>query len=94
MIVLVTCKYEEDPIKNEGARVFTTLYINFSDVQGQITLESVVVSGRNLNSSKLSCMSSLPSRMRMIKSKMKELECSHDFSHHKSMGIFQTLKRS
>ena len=26
MVVLVTCKYEEDPIKNEGARVFTTLY--------------------------------------------------------------------
>ena len=23
MDVLVTCKYEEDPIKNEGARVFT-----------------------------------------------------------------------
>ena len=36
MIVLVTCKYEEDSIKNEGARVFTTLY-NFSDAQGQIT---------------------------------------------------------
>ena len=53
MIVLVTCKNEEDPIKNEDARVFTTLYINFSDAQGQITLESVVVSGRNLNSSKL-----------------------------------------
>ena len=26
--------------------------------------------------------------MRMIKSKMKELECSQDFSHYKSMGIF------
>ena len=24
MDALVTCKYEEDPIKNEGARVFTT----------------------------------------------------------------------
>ena len=24
MNVLVTCKYEEDPIKNEGARVLTT----------------------------------------------------------------------
>ena len=24
MDVLVTCKYEEDPIKNEGARVLTT----------------------------------------------------------------------
>ena len=86
MNVLVTCKFEEDPIKNRGARVFTTLYVNFSDTQGQITLESVVVSGRNLNSSKLSCMSSLPARMRMIESKMKE--CSQDFSHYKSMGIF------
>ena len=27
MDVLVTCKYEEDPIKNEGARVDTTIYI-------------------------------------------------------------------
>ena len=63
MVVLVTCK-NEDLIKNEGARVFTTLYINFSDAQGQITLELVVVSGRNLNSSKLSCMSTLPARMR------------------------------
>ena len=88
MVVLLTCKNEENPIKNRGARVFTTLYINLSDVQGQITLELVVVSGRNLNSSKLSCMSSLPARMRLIKSKMKELECSQDFSHYKSIGIF------
>ena len=56
-VVFVTCKNEEDPIKNKGARVFTTLYVNFSGAQGQITLELVVVSGRNLNSSKLSCMS-------------------------------------
>ena len=54
------------------ARVFTTLYINFTDTQGQITLELVAVSGQNLNSSKLSCMSSLPAKMRMIESKMKE----------------------
>ena len=88
MVVLVTCKNEDDPIKNEGARVFTTLYINFSDAQGQTTLKLVVVSGRNLNSSKLSCMPSLPTRMSMIESKIKELECSQDFSHYKSMGIF------
>ena len=88
MDVLVTCKYEEEPIKNEGARVVTTVYSNFSDAQGQITLVLVSVSGRNLNSSKLSCMSLLPTRMRMIDSKMKELECSQDFSHYKSMGIF------
>ena len=88
MDVLITCKYEEDPIKNRGARVFTTLYLNFSDAQGQITPESVVVSDRNLNSSKPLCMSSLPARMRMIESKMKELECSQDYSLYKSMGIF------
>ena len=88
MDVLVTCKYKEDPIKNRGASVFTTLYINLSDAQGQITLELVVVSGRILNSSLLSCMSLLPARMRMIESKMKELECSQDFSLYKSMGIF------
>ena len=68
--------------------MFTTQYVNFSDAQGQITLESVVVSGRNLNSSKLSCMSSLPAKMRVIESKMKALECSQDYSHYKSMGIF------
>ena len=36
MDFLLTCKYEEDPIKNEGPTVVTTLYSNFSDVQGQI----------------------------------------------------------
>ena len=32
--VLVACKNEEDPIENKGARVVTTLFINFSDAQG------------------------------------------------------------
>ena len=52
------------------------------------SLVLVSLSGRNLNSSKLSCMSSLPAKIRMIDSKMKELECSQDFPHYKSMGIF------
>ena len=69
--------------------MFTALYIDYSDAQGQITLESVVVPGRNWNPSKLSCMSSLPTRMKLIHTKMKELEWSQDFSHYKSMGIFQ-----
>ena len=68
--------------------MFTTLYINFSGVQGQITLVLVVLSCRNLNAFKLLCMPSLPARMRLIKSKMKVLECSQEFSHYKSMGIF------
>ena len=43
---------------------------------------------RNSNSSKLSCMSSIPARMKKIQLKMKALYCSQDFSHYKSMGIF------
>ena len=66
----------------------TTLYSNFSDAQGQITLVMVSVTGRNLNSSKLLCMFSLPARMKKIQSKMQALECSKDFSNYKSMGIF------
>ena len=64
MVVLLTCKNKEGTIKNEGARVIITLYIDFSDAQGQITLESVVVSSRNWNLFKLSCMSSIPARIR------------------------------
>ena len=89
MVVLLTCKNKADPIKNEGTRVFTTFYIDFSDAQGQITLELVVVSSRKWNSSKLQCMSLLPTSMKMIHTKMKELEWSQHFSHYKSMGIFQ-----
>ena len=66
----------------------TTLYSNFSDAQGQITLVLLSVSGRNLNSSMLLCMSSLPTRMKLIHTKMKELEWSQDFSII-SLRIFQ-----
>ena len=88
MDVLITCQYEEDLIKNIDARVFTTLYINFSDAQGQITPQSLVRSGRISKSSEMLWMSPLPASMKKIRSKMKELECSQDFSHYKSMGIF------
>ena len=50
MAIFVTSKYEEDPIKIEGARVATTQNIDFSNTQGQITSQSEVGSGQNLNS--------------------------------------------
>ena len=46
MVVLVICKYEEDLIKNEGARVLTRLNVVFSDAQGQLTPKSRWLSGR------------------------------------------------
>ena len=53
MVAHHTCKNEEDPIKNEDARVLTRLYVVFSDAQGQLTPKSVAELCRNSNSSKL-----------------------------------------
>ena len=39
MAILVTSKFEEDPIKIEGARVATTQNNDFSNTQGQIWLK-------------------------------------------------------
>ena len=88
MSLLVACKNEEDPIKNEGARVVTTLFINFLDAQGQLTPKSVMESCRNSNSSELIWLVLSSARMNKIHPKMKVLEWSQHFSNYKSMGIF------
>ena len=64
-----------------------TLFINFSDAQGQLTLKSVMESCRSSNSCELLWLSLLSARMK-IHPKMKVLEWSQHFSHYKSMGIF------
>ena len=88
MGLLVACKNEEDPIKNEGARVVTTLFINFSDAQGQLTPKSVKESCPNSTSSELLWLILLSARKKKIHPKMKVLEWSQHSSHYKSMGIF------
>ena len=88
MGLFVSCKNEEDPIKNEGARVVTTLFINFSYAEGQLTSKSVMESCRNSNSSELLWLVLLSARMKKIHPKMKLLGWSQHFSHEKSMGIF------
>ena len=50
MAVLVTSKYEEDPIKIEGARVATIQNNDFLNTKGQLTPQSEVRSGRYSNS--------------------------------------------
>ena len=42
MAIFVTFKYEEDPIKIEGARVATTQNNDFSNTQGKLTPQSDV----------------------------------------------------
>ena len=87
MDVLVTSKNKEDPNKNEGARVATTLNIAFSHSQGQLTPQSRVESGSNSNSSKMLWLSLLLPRIEKIQSKL-------FFGGSSSSIIFQTLKGS
>ena len=49
VVILVTCKNEEDPLKNKDARVTSTQNIDFSNTPGQITLQSEVRSGQMSN---------------------------------------------
>ena len=51
--VLVTYRDEENQMKNEGARVVTTLYSYILDAQGQLTLLLVDWCGGKSNSFKL-----------------------------------------
>ena len=73
MFVLVTFKNEEDPIKNEGSRVLIRFshYMSmgfFLYAQGQLTLQSVLVLD-------FMVVSSLPTKMKKIRSKLKALDC-------------------
>ena len=87
MYVLVTYRDEENQMKNEGARVVTTLYSFILDAQGQLTLLLVDGCGGKLNSFKLLWKSLLPTNEE-IHSKLKVLEWSQQISHCKSMQIF------
>ena len=53
----------------------------FSYAQGQLTLQSLVRSGRISNSSEMLWMFSLPASMKKIWSKMKALEWTQHFPH-------------
>ena len=60
------CFFFEDLIKTEDAGVATTLKIDFSNIQGQLTPQSRVESGSNSNSSKMLWLSLFLPRKRKI----------------------------
>ena len=74
IVVLVFSKNNEDQIKNEGARVVTTLFIDFSVAQGQLTPKYVMESCQNTNQSKILWLFSSAARLKKNQSKIKELE--------------------
>ena len=83
--------YEEDPIKNEGARVLTRLYIVFlssraanSEVSGGILPKFELIQAFMV------VLVTCKNEEDPIK--MKALECYQDFPHYKSMGLFSNAQ--
>ena len=74
-------------MKMKALELATTLNIDFSQSQGQITLQSRIESGRNSKSSEMLWLSLFLPSMKKIESKLKALE----WPQHKIL-IFQTLK--
>ena len=64
----------------------------FPDAQGQLTLQSLVLSGRISNSSEMLWMFSLPASMKKIRSKMRAPECSQHFPHYNPMGAISEVR--
>ena len=94
MVALVTSKNDEDSIKNKSTREVTTLFIDFSDAQGQLTPKSVMESCRNSKLSKLFMVVLVTCKNVEDPPKMKAIEWSQHFFHYKSMGIFPWLNGS
>ena len=59
MPVPVICNFHEDPIKTNQAMLGTRLNMGFFGIKGQVTPESMVRSGRNLNLFEILCLSML-----------------------------------
>ena len=89
MHVIVTCKYEKERMKNSREKVETPF---FPIITYLLPWKPVGGSCRISNSSKLSCMLSLPASMKRIRSRTAEKKWRHCFSHYKHMGIFSDVK--
>ena len=82
MHVIIACKYEKDQMKNSREKVETLFFQSYHYL---LPWKPVVGSCRISNSSKLSCMLSLPANMK--RSRTAEKKWRHHFSHYKPMGI-------
>ena len=95
MLVLVTWKYQKDPIKNNREQVAQRATIaHLSPMcQGQISFKktykwAMETRGPKSNSSELLCLSWLPATLMMIWSKMNELAWRHHFPIIRLWEIF------
>ena len=92
MHVIVTCKYEKDRMKNSREKVETSFFHhNPICYHGNRRLDLAEFQS---NSSKLSCMLSLPASMKRIRSRKAEKKWRHRFPIISTWGFFQRAANS
>ena len=89
MHVIVTCNYEKERMKNSREKVEPPFFPSYPYL---LQWKPVLGSSRISNSSKLSCMLSLPASMKRIRLRTAEKKWRHHFSHYKPMGIFSDFQ--
>ena len=85
MHVIIACKYKKEWIKNSREKVETPF---FPSQPYLLPWKPVIGFDPISNSSKLSCVLSIPASMKRIRSRTTEKKWRHRFSHYKPMGIF------
>ena len=70
MPVLHTCRFEEVAIKIDSAMPRTRSNMGLFSTRGQVTLKHIVHIGRNLNLSKILCLSWIPACLKKMRSKV------------------------
>ena len=91
MYVLIACKFKQYLINSNREKVEKN---NLSDTQEQLTLWSLVRSGRNSNSSKLYARSYYLKVSKGLDGKKNKKRWKHLLPHYKSMGVFFRRSRA
>ena len=73
MPVLHTYKFEDAAIKIDSAMPRTRSNTGFFSTQGQVTLKHIIRIGRNLNLSKILCLSWIPACLKKLRTNVKAL---------------------
>ena len=93
MHVIVTCKYGKERMKNSLEKVETAPFSHHNPICYDV-VGSSRISSRISNSSKLSCMLSLPANIKRIQLRIAEKKWRHRLSHYEPIGIFFRRSRA
>ena len=90
MPVLITCKFDRDPIKGDWEKLEASFFCFFT-AEEQVTPKWLVRYDQNSNLSEILCLSSFPVSLMKSEFIVTEKRWRHHFPHSKSMGMLKGI---